>query len=156
MNLNLTIIGQSITFVVFVLICMKYIWPLIIAAMAERQKKIADGLAAADRASKDLELAQEKAKHALRDAKTEAASILDSANKRATQIVEEAKEQAREEGNRIKAATQAEVEQEVNRAKEQLRSQVAMLAFAGAEKVLESSVDQSAHKDMIDKLAASL
>ncbi|WP_041521940.1 F0F1 ATP synthase subunit B [Gilvimarinus agarilyticus] len=156
MNLNLTIIGQSITFVVFVLICMKYIWPLIIAAMAERQKKIADGLAAADRASKDLELAQEKAKHALRDAKTEAASILDSANKRATQIVEEAKEQAREEGNRIKAATQAEVEQEVNRAKEQLRSQVATLAFVGAEKVLESSVDQSAHKDMIDKLAASL
>lgn len=156
MNLNLTIIGQSITFIVFVLICMKYIWPLIIAAMTERQAKIADGLAAADRANKDLELAQEKVMHALRDAKTEAAGILESANKRATQIVEEAKEQAREEGSRIKAATQAEVEQEVNRAKESLRSQVAVLAFAGAEKVLESSVDQSAHKDMIDKLAASL
>ncbi|WP_026286877.1 F0F1 ATP synthase subunit B [Gilvimarinus chinensis] len=156
MNLNLTIIGQSITFVIFVLICMKYVWPHITAAMTERQKKIADGLAAADRASKDLELAQEKAKHELRDAKAEAASILESANKRATQIVEEAKEQAREEGNRIKAAAQAEVEQEVNRAKEQLRSQVATLAFAGAEKVLESSVDQSAHKNMIDKLAASL
>lgn len=156
MNLNLTIIGQSITFIVFVLICMKYIWPHITAAMTERQKKIADGLAAADRASKDLELAQEKAKHELRDAKAEAASILESANKRATQIVEEAKEQAREEGNRIKAAAQAEVEQEVNRAKEQLRSQVATLAFAGVEKVLESSVDQSAHKNMIDKLAASL
>ncbi|WP_049723044.1 F0F1 ATP synthase subunit B [Gilvimarinus polysaccharolyticus] len=156
MNLNLTIIGQSITFIVFVLICMKYIWPLIIAAMTERQAKIADGLAAADRANKDLELAQEKVMHALRDAKTEAAGILESANKRATQIVEEAKEQAREEGSRIKAATQAEVEQEVNRAKESLRSQVAVLAFTGAEKVLESSVDQSAHKDMIDKLAASL
>lgn len=156
MNLNLTIIGQSITFIVFVLICMKYIWPHITAAMTERQKKIADGLAAADRASKDLELAQEKAKHELRDAKTEAASILESANKRATQIVEEAKEQAREEGNRIVAAAQAEVEQEVNRAKEQLRSQVATLAFAGAEKVLESSVDQSAHQNMIDKLASSL
>ncbi|MCP8900484.1 F0F1 ATP synthase subunit B [Gilvimarinus xylanilyticus] len=156
MNLNLTIIGQSITFIVFVLICMKYVWPHITAAMTERQKKIADGLAAADRASKDLELAQEKAKHELRDAKTEAASILESANKRATQIVEEAKEQAREEGDRIIAAAQAEVEQEVNRAKEQLRSQVATLAFAGAEQVLESSVDQSAHQNMIDKLAASL
>ncbi|MDO3381654.1 F0F1 ATP synthase subunit B [Gilvimarinus algae] len=156
MNLNLTIIGQSITFIVFVLICMKYIWPLITAAMTERQKKIADGLAAADRASKDLELAQEKATHTLRDAKAEAASILESANKRAAQIVEEAKEQAREEGERIKAAAQADVEQEVNRAKEKLRSQVATLAFAGAEKVLESSVDQSTHKDMIDKLAASL
>ena len=156
MNLNLTLIGQSIAFVIFVLICMKYIWPPIIAAMAERQKKIADGLAASDRAKKDLELAQDKAKQALRDAKAEAASILEAANKRSTQIVEEAKDQARDEGGRIKAAAQAEVEQEVNRAKEQLRSQVATLAFAGAEKVLESSVDQSAHKDMIDKLAASL
>lgn len=156
MNLNLTLIGQSIAFVIFVLICMKYIWPPIIAAMAERQKKIADGLAASDRAKKDLELAQDKARQALRDAKAEAASILEAANKRSTQIVEEAKDQARDEGGRIKAAAQAEVEQEVNRAKEQLRSQVATLAFAGAEKVLESSVDQSAHKDMIDKLAASL
>jgi len=155
-NINLTIIGQSITFLVFVYICMKFIWPYIIAGMAGRQKRIADGLAAADRATKDLELAQDKAKHALREAKTEAASILESANKRATQIVEEAKVQAREEGNRIKAATEAEVEQQVNRAKEGLRSQVAILAFAGAEKVLEASVDQSAHKDMIDKLAASL
>lgn len=156
MNINLTIIGQSITFLVFVLICMKYIWPYIIAAMQERQKKIADGLAAADRASKDLELAQEKATKTLRDAKVEAAAILESANKRAAQIVEEAKEQARIEGDRIKAAAQAEIEQEVNRAKEQLRSQVSVLAFAGAERVLESSVDQAVHKEMIDKLAASL
>lgn len=156
MNINLTIIGQSITFIVFVLICMKYVWPLITAAMEERKKKIADGLAAADRASKDLELAQEKATKTLREAKAEAATILESANKRAAQIVDEAKEQARTEGDRIKAAAQAEVEQEVNRAKEHLRSQVSVLAFAGAEKVLESSVDQAAHKDMIDKLAASL
>ncbi|MBU2884199.1 F0F1 ATP synthase subunit B [Gilvimarinus agarilyticus] len=156
MNINLTIIGQSITFIVFVLICMKYVWPFITAAMLERQKKIADGLAAADRASKDLELAQEKATKTLREAKVEAAGILESANKRAAQVVDEAKEQARTEADRIKAAAQAEVEQEMNRAKEQLRSQVSVLAFAGAEKVLESSVDQAAHKDMIDKLAASL
>lgn len=156
MNLNLTLIGQSIAFIVFVLICMKYIWPHITAAMAERQKKIADGLAAADRAGKDLELAKEKAALTLREAKTEAAGILEQANKRAAQIVEEAKEQARVEGDRIKAAAQAEVEQEVNRAKEALRSQVAVLAFAGAEKVIESSVDQTQHQQLIDKLAASL
>ncbi|MDO3387668.1 F0F1 ATP synthase subunit B [Gilvimarinus sp. SDUM040013] len=156
MNLNLTLIGQSLAFIVFVFICMKFIWPHLTAALAERQKKIADGLAAADRAGKDLELAQEKATKTLREAKAEAAGIIESANKRAAQIVDEAKEQARTEGDRIKAAAQAEVEQEVNRAKEQLRSQVSVLAFAGAEKVLESSVDQAAHKDMIDKLAASL
>ncbi len=156
MNLNYTLIGQSITFVIFVLFCMKFVWPFIIRAMAERQKLIADGLAAADRAGKDLELAKEKASHTLRDAKHEAAAILESANKRAAQIVDEAKEQARVEAERIKSAAQAEIEQEVNRAKEKLRSQIAVLALAGAEKVLEASVDEATHKTMLDKLAAGL
>jgi F-type H+-transporting ATPase subunit b len=155
-NINLTLIGQSITFLFFVLFCMKFVWPFITAAMAERQRIIADGLAAADRAGKDLELAQEKATHTLRDAKHEAAAILDSANKRAAQIVDEAKEQARAEADRIKAAAQADVEQEVNRAKEKLRSQVAVLALAGAEKVLGASVNEATHRTMLDKLAASL
>lgn len=156
MNLNYTLVGQSIAFIFFVWFCMQFVWPYIIQAMAERQKIIADGLAAADRAGKDLELAQEKATQTLHQAKQEAAVILEAANKRAAQIVEEAKEQARVEGERIKAAAQSEVEQEVNRAKEQLRSQVAVLAFAGAEKVLEASVNEATHKSMIDKLAASL
>ena len=156
MNINLTLSGQMITFALFVIFCMKMIWPLIIAAMEERAVKIADGLEAADRAGRDLELAQERATGRLHEAKEEAATIIESANKRASQIVEEAKDQAREEGDRLKLAAQAEIDQEMNRAKESLRGQVAVLAIAGAEKVLEASIDESAHKDMLEKLAAGL
>lgn len=156
MNINLTLIGQSISFLFFVAFCMKFVWPVITDAMAERAKLIADGLEAADRASRDLELAQEKAVSQMSDAKAEAAGLIDQANKRANQIVEEAKTQASEEAARIKTAAESEVGQEVNRAKEALRAQVATLAVAGAEKILESSVDASAHKAMLDKLAAEL
>ena len=156
MNINLTLIGQSITFLFFVWFCHAFVWKAIRSAMEEREKQIADGLDAADRAGRDLELAQEKAAKQLREAKAEAAAIVDAANKRANQIVEEAKDTARTEGDRLKAAAEAEVEQEVNRAKEALRSQVAKLALAGAEKVLEASIDESVHKDMVDKLAAGL
>ncbi|GAB3370551.1 F0F1 ATP synthase subunit B [Spongiibacter taiwanensis] len=156
MNINLTLIGQSITFLFFVWFCYAFVWKAIRSAMEEREKQIADGLDAADRAGRDLELAQEKAAKQLREAKAEAAGIIDAANKRANQIVEEAKETARTEGDRLKAAAEAEVEQEMNRAKEALRSQVAALALAGAEKVLEASIDESVHKDMVDKLAAGL
>ncbi|WP_372777038.1 F0F1 ATP synthase subunit B [Litorivivens sp.] len=156
MNINLTLIGQSIAFLFFIWFSYAFVWKAIRAAMDEREKQIADGLEAADRAGRDLELAQEKASKHLKEAKAEAAGIIESANKRANQIVDEAKEQARTEADRIKTAAQAEVEQEVNRAKEQLRSQVATLALAGAEKVLEASVDEAKHKDMLDKLAAQL
>ena len=110
MNLNLTLIGQMLAFIGFVVFCMKYVWPPILAAMAERETKIADGLAAADRASHDLELAQEKAVERLKEAKEEAAGIIDSANKRAGQLVDEAKEAAVTEADRVKAAAQAEIE----------------------------------------------
>lgn len=156
MNFNLTFFGQMIAFVGFVLFCMKNVWPPIMAAMAEREKKIADGLAAADRASHDLELAQEKAVERLKEAKHEAAGIVEAANKRGTQIVEEAKEAALAEADRVKTAAQAEIEQESNRAREQLRSQVAALSVAGAEKVLGASIDQQAHADLVEKLAAEL
>lgn len=156
MNINLTLIGQSITFLFFVWFCQAFVWKAIRRAMEEREKQIADGLDAADRAGRDLELAQDKAAKQLREAKVEAAGIIDAANKRASQIVEEAKDTARTEGDRLKAAAEAEVEQEVNRAKEALRSQIATLAFAGAEKILEASIDESVHKDMVDKLAAGL
>ena len=156
MNINLTLIGQMIAFVCFVVFCMKYVWPPIIAAMAEREKKIADGLAAADRASHDLELAKEKAVERLKEAKEEAAGIVDSANKRGNQIVEEAKEAAVVEADRVKASAQAEIEQETNRAREQLRGQVAALSLAGAEKVLGAAIDQEAHAELVDKLAAEL
>ena len=156
MNINLTLIGQMLAFVCFVVFCMKYVWPPILAAMAERQQKIADGLAAADRASHDLELAKEKAVERMKEAKEEAAGIIDSANKRAGQIVEEAKQAATVEADRVKASAQAEIEQETNRAREQLRGQVAALSLAGAEKVLGAAIDQEAHADLVEKLAAEL
>lgn len=156
MNFNLTFIGQIIAFAIFVWFCGKFVWPPLFGAIEERQKKIVDGLLAADRAGRDLELAQEKATKTLREAKKEAAVILEQAGKRAVQVIDEAKEQARIEAERIKIAADAEIEREVERARAQLRSQVAVLALAGAEKVLEASVDASIHKAMIDKLAANL
>ncbi|GAB3283714.1 F0F1 ATP synthase subunit B [Parahaliea aestuarii] len=156
MNINLTLIGQMVAFVCFVVFCMKYVWPPLLAAMQEREKKIADGLAAADRANHDLELAKEKAVERLKEAKGEAAGIIDSANKRANQIVEEAKQAATVEADRVKASAQAEIEQETNRAREQLRAQVAALSLAGAEKVLGKSIDKSAHAELVDQLASEL
>lgn len=156
MNLNATIIGQSIAFAFFVWFCMKYVWPPIVAILEERTQKIADGLQAAERAEKDLALAQEKSGDQMREAKQQAAAIIEQANKRATQIVDDAKEQAREEGQRIIAGANAEIEQEINRAKENLRGQVAALAIAGAEKILEKSVDQAANEEMLAKLANEL
>ena len=156
MNINLTLIGQMVFFALFVLFCMKYVWPPILAAMAERADKIADGLAAADRASHDLELAQEKAVERLKEAKHEAAGIIDAANKRGNQLVEEAKEAAVVEADRVKASAQAEIEQETNRAREHLRGQVAALSLAGAEKILGAAIDQEAHSELVEKLAAEL
>ncbi len=156
MNLNATIIGQSIAFAVFVWFCLKYVWPPITAAMAERQKKIADGLEAADRAQRDLNLAQNKAADELREAKVKSAEIIDMANKRANQIVDEAKDKARDEGQRLIAGAQAEIEMEVQRAREVLRAQVAAIAISGAEKILEASVDQAANEELVKKLASEL
>ena len=156
MNINATMLGQMIAFAFFVWFCMKYVWPPLTAALAERQKRIADGLEAANKAGKDLEQAQEQVAEQLKEAKTQAASIIDQANKRATQIVEDAKNQGREEGQRMIAGAQAEIEQEINRAKEQLRTQVASIAIAGAEKILEASIDEAAHAKLTEKLAESL
>ena len=156
MNINLTLFGQMVTFAFFVWFCMKFVWPVIIEAMEERQKQIADGLDAAERALRDLELAQNKATDQMKEAKQEAAGIIDQANKRANQIIDEAKQQAVAEGDRIKAAAQADIEQEINRAKEELRASVAGLALAGAKKVLEASIDEKSNRALVDKLAAQL
>jgi len=156
MNITATLIGQSISFFLFVIFTMKYVWPPILAAMAERDKKIADGLAAADRASHDLELAKGKAAERLTEAKHEAAAIIDAAGKRSNQIVDEAKSAAVVEADRVKASAQAEIEQEINRAREQLRGQVAALSLAGAEKILGAAIDQKVHAGLVDKLAAEL
>jgi F-type H+-transporting ATPase subunit b len=155
-NLNLTLIGQAISFAFFVWFCMKYVWPPVIAALEERSAKIADGLEAANRASRDLELAQEKATHTLRESKEQAAEIIEQANKRANQIIDEAKEQALADGQRLRDAANSEIEQDVIRAKEALRAQVSQLALIGAEKILGASVDEKAHSELVEKLAQEL
>lgn len=156
MNLNLTLIGQSITFIVFVAFCWKFIWPPLIAAMRERQKTIADGLEAAERAKRDLSAAHDRVAEQMQQAKDEARGIIEQARARAAQMIEEAKEDARKEGERVKEGARADIAQDVNRAKETLRAQVASLAVRGAEKILESSIDRERHAKLLDKLAAEL
>jgi F-type H+-transporting ATPase subunit b len=156
MNINATLIGQSITFLIFVWFCMKFIWPPIINALEERKKKIADGIAAAERGEEEQELAQKRAAEVLHDAKQQAQEIISQAQKRASEIVDEAKTDAKSEGDRLVAAAQAEIEQEANRAREALRSQVAGLAIAGAGKVLEREIDEKAHSDLLNELVAQI
>lgn len=156
MNFNATLIGQMVAFMFFVWFCMKYVWPPIMAAIEERQKKIEEGLAASDRAEKDLELAQAKASEQLKEAKTQAADIIEQAKKRATQIVDEETQRGHEERENIIAQGKAEIEAERNRAKEELRKQVASLAVVGAEKILAREIDASAHGDIVEKLVTEL
>ena len=156
MNINLTLIGQSITFAVFVWFCYAYVWPPLVNALAERKKKIADGLAAAERGQHEQELAVKKAAEHLKEAKGQASEILAQAQKRANEIVDEAKDDARSEADRIKAGADAEIEQEVNRAREQLRQEVVSLAISGAEKVLKREVDKDAHASSLNELAEQL
>ena len=156
MNINLTLVGQSLTFLFFVFFCMKFVWPALISLMEEREKRIAQGLDNADKADKDLALAKQQAIAQVKEAKDQAAIIVDAANKRAGQIVEEAKKQAAVEAERIKTAAQADIDREIMQAREQLRGKVASLVLVGAEKVLGASIDASAHNQMLDKLAAEL
>ena len=156
MNLNATILGQAIAFVLFVLFCMKYVWPPIMAAIEKRQKEISEGLSSAERAKKELDLAQADVTDQLNKAKAEAQVIIDQANKRKAQIVDEAKTEAEQERNKIVAQAKAEIDAERQRAREELRKQVGILAIAGAEKIIERSVDEAANSDIVDKLVAQL
>lgn len=156
MNINLTLIGQSITFAIFVWFCMKFVWPPIVAALNERKQKIADGLAAAERGAKEQELAQEKAVVVIKEAKDQARTIIAQAEKRNAEIVDQAKGDAKEEADRIIAAAKAEVEQEMNRAREELRGKVVELALAGASKILEREVNVEDHNASLEKLSANL
>jgi F-type H+-transporting ATPase subunit b len=135
---------------------MKYVWPPLMAAIEERQKKIADGLSAAERAEKDLDLAKANASDRMKEAKRAAADVVDQANKRKLQILEEAREEATAERDKIIAQAQAEIEALQVRARDDLRKQVATLAVAGAEKILERSIDKDAHKDILDNITAKL
>jgi F-type H+-transporting ATPase subunit b len=155
-NLNATILGQAIAFVLFVWFCMKYVWPPIMAAIEKRQKEISEGLSSAERAKKELDLAQADATDQLKKAKAEAQVIIEQANKRKSQIVDEAKAEAEQERNKIVTQAKAEIDAERQRAREELRKQVGILAIAGAEKIIERSVDEAANSDIVDKLVAEL
>ena len=148
--------GQSIAFLVFVWFCWKFIWPFLIRAMRERQETIATGLENAAKAERDLQQAKTRAEEALNEARTEARGIIEDARGQAAQMIENAKADADAERERILAAAQADAAQEVNRAKETLRSEVANLAVAGAEKILETSIDRNRHDALLRRLAAEL
>jgi len=155
-NINATLIGQSIAFLLFVWFCMKFVWPPITGAMAERKKKIAEGLEAAERGMQSQELAQEQVQVQLTEAKQQASEIINLAQKRANEIVEEAKGTAVQEGDRIKSAAHSDIEKEINKAKEQLRTQVSALAVAGAERVLNKEINAESHRAVLDELAAQI
>jgi F-type H+-transporting ATPase subunit b len=155
-DLNATIIGQSIAMIVFVWFCMKFVWPLIINVIEERQTSMADGLAAADKGNRALEEAAAEKAQVLDEARGQAREIIDQANTRATGLVDEARTEAGSEKTRIMESAQAEIEQEANRAREDLRGQVGTLAVAGAEKILQREINADAHKDLLDKLAAEI
>ena len=156
MDINLTFIVQGIAFFAVAWMVMKFGWPHINAAIEERQQKIAEGLAAADRSQKDLAQAQEKVNEALKEARTKANEIIDQAHQRANQIVEAAKNDAIAEANRQKALGLAEIDAASTRAKEELRRQVSVLAVSGAEKLLKREIDANAHKALLDELAAEI
>mgnify|MGYP000703532523 CR=1 FL=1 len=153
MNINLTLIAQLVSFAVFVWFTMKFVWPPIVKAMEERKAKIAEGLAAAERGQHEQELAEKRAKESLHEAKRQAAEIKHNAEKQAALIVEEARDKAKEEGHRQLLAAQAEIEQETNKAREALRTQVAQLAVLGAERILRKEINIDAHQDIVESVA---
>ncbi len=156
MSINATLLIQMIAFMLLIWLVNKVLWAPLSKLMEDRQKKIADGLSAAEKGKHELELAEQKAKDVLKDAKTQAQNILGQAEKRGSEIVEDAKVKATEEAGRIKASAQAEIEQEVSRAREGLRKEVASIAISGAEKILGKEVDAAAHNDMLETLIKSI
>ena len=156
MDINATLIGQGITFFIFILITMKFVWPPIIAAMEERKQRIADGLAAGEQGQKDLEDAREKSELIIDGARDQAREILNKAQIRANEVVDQAKSTASSEGDRLVAEARARIEQESLRARTGLRDEVAVLAAAGAGKLLEREVDAGAHAKLFDELIEQL
>ena len=156
MDINLTLIGQTIAMIVFVWFCMKFIWPPIINAIEERQKQIEEGLAAANQGEDKLAKARAEADEIVSDARNQATSILDQAHARANEIVAEGKAGGVKERERQIAAAMAEIEQETNKAREELRGQVSAIAIASAEKILSREIDSKAHEDILGKLAQEL
>ena len=156
MDINATLIAQGVTFFIFIMVTMKYVWPPIMQVLRERQQRISDGLAAADRGKRELAEADDKVKDLVRDAREAAQRLVDQATRQSVEMVVVAKAQARGEGDRLIAAAKAEIEQEVARARQTLRAEVAGFAVAGAGRILQKEIDPAAHAQMLDDLAAQV
>jgi F-type H+-transporting ATPase subunit b len=155
-NINLTLFAQALVFAAFIWFTVKFVWPYMLRAIETRQKTIADGLAAAEQGRRSLETSTRQAEQAIAEARSRAAEIVAQAEKRAAQLIDEARSAAKEEGSREKAAAQAEIEQLLTRAREQLRDHVASLAIAGAERILRREVDARAHGDLLESIRRQL
>ena len=156
MNITVTLLAQMIAFGLLIWFVNKVMWGPLSGIMEARQKRIADGLAAAEKGKHEEELAKKKAVEVLKEAKNQAADIVAQGQKRASEIVEEAKETARTEGERIVTSANADIEREINQAREALRVQVASIAVAGAEKVLKREIDAKSHDALLNDLAAEI
>ena len=156
MEIGMTLLGQALSFALLIWVTVKFIWPPLVAAIEERQQRIAEGLAAADRSQKDLAQAQDKVNEALKEARVKANEIIEQAHQRAVQMIDQAKLDAIAEADRQKALAQADIDAATNRAREGLRTQVSALAVSGAEKLLRREIDAGTHKALLDELAAQL
>ena len=156
MNINLTLFAQAIVFAAFIWFTVRFIWPPLLRAIEQRQKTIADGLAAGEQGRRDLDAAAKRAEQDISGGRTRASEIVSQAEQRAVQMIEEAKASAKAEGDREKLAAKAEIEQEVSRAREGLREQVASLAVAGAEKILRREVDAKVHAELLNGIKQQL
>lgn len=156
MSINLTLIGQMITFALLVWFTEKYVWSYLLGVLEERRKKIAEGLAAAERGQEEIKLAEKKAKSILKEAKEQSSEIVGAAQKRANQLVEDAKDQAKKEGERLLEAAKAQIEQELLQARESLRKEVSSLALRAAEQILKEEIDKAKHQDILSKAADQL
>lgn len=156
MDINATIIGQFLTFAVLVWFTMKYVWPPVIKAMHDREKKIAAGLLAAERGKQELETAEHKALSIIREAKTEATRIIEQANLQGSQLVDEAKKEAKEQSDRLIGLAKNEIDREVLQAREALKTKLAQLAVTGAEKIIQRQIDPALQADLLNDLAAEI
>jgi F-type H+-transporting ATPase subunit b len=156
MDINLTLLGEVISFIIFIWFCFKYVWPPLMKIMEDRRKLIADGIAAGEQGKKDLELAEHKSKDMLADAKAQASTIIEQAHQRANHIVEEAKQNARIEGERLLCIARSEIDLQANTARDQLMAQVASIAVAGAEKILKREVNSSGSDQLVKEVLSEI
>jgi len=152
-SINATLIGQMITFALLVWFTMKFVWPPLYQSLEERKKRIADGLAAAEKGQEEMELAEKRAVNVLKEAKEQSSDIVNLAQKRANEIVEESKDAAKKEGERLLVAAQAQIDQELQQVKESLRKEVSSLALNAAEQILSAEIDQAKHQEILNKVS---